>query len=142
MSFQPAELIVNVEELSWVPVGDGAWAKLLRACPETGTWTVMLKQAAGTFAPPHRHLGPADFYVLEGRIEYRGGVAEAGYFAREPMGAEHAKTSFPEETVYLFTSYGPLAMYGPDGNIAGIMDAEAWHKMLSPSKSPIKTEGR
>lgn len=131
MNFQAEELIVDVDGLDWVPIGEGAWGKLLRTCPETGTWTVMLKQAAGTSAPPHRHLGPADFYVLKGRIEYRGGVAEAGYFAREPMGAEHAETTFPEETVYLFTSYGPLAMYGPDGKIAGISDAESWQKMLS-----------
>ena len=131
MAFQPDELIVNVKKLSWRPMGEGAWAKLLRACPETGTWTVMLKQAAGTAAPPHKHLGPADFYVLKGRIEYRGGVAEAGYFAREPLGAEHPETFFPEETVYLFTSYGPLAMYGPDGNIVGITDAEVWQKMFS-----------
>ena len=134
MSFQPEELNVNVDAMPWVPAGDGAWGKLLRACPETGTWTLMLKQAAGTFAPPHKHLGPADFYVLQGRIEYRGGVAEAGHFAREPMGAEHAKTSFPEETIYLFTSYGPLAMYDADGKISAIMDAEAWQKMLSKSR--------
>jgi anti-sigma factor ChrR (cupin superfamily) len=134
MPFRPDELIVNVEELAWLTVGDGAWAKLLRACPETGAWTVMLKQAAGTVAPPHKHLGPADFYVLKGRIEYRGGVAEAGYFAREPMGAEHLETAFPEETVYLFTSFGPLAMYGRDGKIAGVTDAEVWHRMFSKPK--------
>jgi hypothetical protein len=61
MPFQPDELIVNVEDLPWKPTGEGAWAKLLRACPETGTWTVMFKQAAGTSAPPHKHLAPADF---------------------------------------------------------------------------------
>jgi hypothetical protein len=91
----------------------------------------MFKQAAGTSAPPHKHLAPADFYVLTGCIEYRGGVAKAGYFAREPMGAEHAQTSFPEETIYLFTSYGPLAIFGSDGKIASITDAEVWHKMFS-----------
>ncbi len=131
MTFQPEELLVNVEELSWVTVGEGAWAKLIRACAQTGTWTVMFKQAAGTVAPPHRHLAPADFYVLEGCIEYQGGIAKAGYFARERMGAEHPKTTFSEETIYLFTSYGPLAMYGPDGAIAGISDAEGWYRMLS-----------
>ena len=134
MPFQPDELIVNVDELPWRPMGEGAWAKLLRACPETGTWTVMLKQAAGTVAPPHKHLAPAEFYVLKGRIEYRGGVAEAGYFAREPMGADHPQTSFPEETIYLFTSYGALAMYGPEGSIAGVTDAEVWHKMFTKSE--------
>ena len=84
--------------------------------------------------PLRRWLLLADFYVLEGCIEYRGGVAKAGHFAREPMGAVHERTSFPEETVYLFTSYGPLAMYGPEGNIAGITDAELMHGLLEAQR--------
>ena len=67
----------------------------------------------------------------------RGGIARAGHFAREPMGAVHEKTSFPEETVYLFTSYGPLAMYGPDGEIVRITDAELMHKLLEAQKSQL-----
>lgn len=125
MPFEPEELIVNVDDLPWTPMGEGSWAKVLRTCAETGAWTVLFKQAAGSVAPPHKHLAPADFYVLEGCIEYRGGVAKAGHFAREPINAVHERTLFSEETVYLFTSYGPLAMYGPDGSIAGVLDAEA-----------------
>jgi anti-sigma factor ChrR (cupin superfamily) len=125
MPFEPEELVVNVEDLPWMPLGEGAWGKVLRTCAESGAWTVMLKQAAGTHVPPHKHLSGADFYVLQGCIEYRGGVAKAGHFAREPMGAVHERTSFPEETVYLFTSYGPLAMYGPDGQVIGFTDAES-----------------
>ena len=40
-----------------------------------------------------------------------------------PMGAVQDRTSFPEDTIYLFNSYGPLAIFGPDGNIIGITDA-------------------
>ena len=124
MALQPEEFIVDADALPWMPMGEGAWGKVLRACCETGTWTVLLKQAAGSFVPPHKHLAPADFYVLEGCVEYRGGVARAGHFAREPMGSVHEKTSFPEDTVYLFTSYGPIAMFDADGKIAGTTDAE------------------
>ena len=46
------------------------------------------------------------------------------------MGAVHERTTFSEDTIYLFTSYGALAMYGPDGKIAGIMDAETFQGML------------
>ncbi len=130
MPFVPEEVNIDVEELPWMPTSEGGWAKVLRACPETGTWTVLFKQEAGTHVPPHKHLAPADFYVLKGRIEYRGGTAKAGHFAREPMGAVHEKTTFPEETIYLFTSYGPLAMHGPDGEIVGVTDAEAMHKLM------------
>lgn len=121
---EPQELLVNVDDLAWKPMGEGAWGKVLRVSVETGSWTVLLKQAAGSVVPPHKHLAPADFYVLTGCIEYRGGVAKAGHFAREPLGAVHERTSFPEETIYLFTSYGPLAMYGPEGNIVFTTDAE------------------
>jgi len=130
LPFVPEEVNIDVEELPWMPTSEGGWAKVLRACPETGTWTVLFKQEAGTHVPPHKHLAPADFYVLKGRIEYRGGTAKAGHFAREPMGAVHEKTTFPEETIYLFTSYGPLAMYGPDGEIVSVTDAELMHKLM------------
>jgi anti-sigma factor ChrR (cupin superfamily) len=125
MPFEPEEMIVNVDDLPWTPMGEGSWGKVLRTCSETGMWTIMFKQEAGSFAPPHKHLAPADFYVLEGCIEYRGGVARKGHFARECLNAIHEKTVFTEDTIYLFTSYGPMAMLGPDGNIAGILDAEA-----------------
>ncbi len=94
----------------------------------------MFKQEAGTFSLPHKHLAPADFYVLEGRIEYRGGVATAGHFAREPQGALHEKTSFPEETIYLFTSYGPLAMLGPNGEVVTVLDAEGFDALIEPER--------
>jgi len=140
MSFQPEELNIDVDTLPWMPMSEGGFGKVLRACPETGTWTVLFKQEAGSHAPPHKHLAPADFYVLKGRIEYRGGTATAGHFAREPMGAVHEKTSFPEETLYLFTSYGPLAMYGADGQIAGVTDAELMHRIQLAQQSQAQGE--
>ena len=129
MSFDPAELVIDTEDMPWLPMGEGAWGKILRTCPETGRWTVLFKQEAGTHAPPHRHLGAADFFVLQGRIEYRGGVATAGCFAREPMNAIHERTEFVEETIYLFAAEGPMAMLAEDGSIAGIMDASTFAAM-------------
>lgn len=123
MSSEPEELLLNVNDLEWKLMGEGTRGKILHFSTETGAWTVLFKQEAGSFVPPHRHLAPAELYVLEGCIEYRGGVAKAGHFAREPMGAVHERTSFPEDTIYLFTSYGPLAMFGPDENIIGVTDA-------------------
>ncbi len=123
MPLEPEELLVNTDDLPWKPMGEGTWGKVLRVCAETGAWTVLFRQEAGSFVPPHRHLAAADFYVLRGCLEYRAGVAKAGHFGREPLGALHERTSFPEETVYLFTSYGPLALLGPDGQVAGLVDA-------------------
>lgn len=91
----------------------------------------MFKQFAGTVAPPHKHLGAAEFYVLEGCIDYRGGKAEAGYYGYEPLGAVHEKTSFPVDTIYLLTSYGPLAMRNENGELIGVKDFEMMHGLLS-----------
>ena len=131
MASQPDELLINTDDLEWTPMGEGSWGRILRVCRETGQWTILFKQEAGSSAPPHRHLAPADFYVLSGCIEYRGGVAKAGHFGREPLGAVHERTAFPEETIYLFTSYGPLAMYGPQGEIVGTIDAEVLEALAS-----------
>jgi anti-sigma factor ChrR (cupin superfamily) len=130
MPFEPEEMVINTHEMPWMPMSEGGCGKILRVCHETGQWTILFKQDAGSCTPPHRHLAAADFYVIEGCIEYRGGVARAGHFAREPMGAIHEKTTFTEDTIYLFTSYGALAMFGPDGSIAGIMDAQTLQGMI------------
>ena len=45
------------------------------------------------------------------------------------MNALHERTEFPEETIYLFASEGPMAMFAPDGSIAGIMDAATFAAM-------------
>jgi len=125
------EICLNVNEQKWVPTGEGAWIKVLRVSRETGNWVALFKQSAGTVAPPHKHLGAAEFYVLEGCIDYRGGKAEAGYYGYEPLGAVHEKTSFPVDTIYLLTSYGPLAMRNESGELIGVMDSEMMHGLLS-----------
>ena len=84
-----------------------------------------IKSAAGSVFPAHRHLGAADFYVLEGAIEYRAGTARAGFWGYEPLGAIHEATTATEDTVYLFNSYGPIAFLAEDGSVASVMSWEA-----------------
>ena len=134
MPLESDELLVNAADLPWTPIGEGSWGKVLHVCAETGKWTALFKQAAGTHVPPHKHLAPAEFWVLSGCIEYRGGVAKVGHFGREPLGAMHERTSFPEETIYLFTSYGPVAMCGPDGEVAAITDAQTMQALFEAAR--------
>ena len=35
---------------------------------ETGAWSALIRADAGVVNPPHKHLGPADFYVLSGSL--------------------------------------------------------------------------
>ena len=71
------------------------------------------------------HLGPADFYVLSGVMESRGGVSRAGDWIYEPNGAVHEATHHPEETIYLPNVHGAIAFTGEDGQIVGISDWRA-----------------
>jgi anti-sigma factor ChrR (cupin superfamily) len=95
---------------------------VLRVSEETGWWTAMFRAAKGTTNPPHIHLGDAEFYVLSGVLEYRGGVARAGDWIYEPNGAEHEATHHPEETVYLSNVRGAIAFYAEDRSIRAISD--------------------
>ena len=116
-------LLVRADDLKWIETPGGNAVKVLRVSEETGAWTALFRAAKGTTNAPHIHLGPADFYVLSGVLEYRGGAAKAGDWIYEPNGAVHEATHHPEETVYLANVFGALGMYAEDmKTIIGISD--------------------
>lgn len=104
--------LVRTNDLKWIETPGGNALKVLRVSEETGSWSALFRAAKGTTNPPHIHLGPADFYVLSGVMEYRGGVSRAGDWIYEPNGAEHEATHHPEETLYLANVHGAIAFYG------------------------------
>lgn len=115
-------LLLNPDDLDWIEVPGGNAVKVLRVSEETGSWTALFRAAKGTVNPPHVHLGPADFYMISGMMEYRGGVSRAGDWIYEPNGARHEATTHPEETVYLANVHGAIAFLGDDDQIVGISD--------------------
>jgi len=128
-------LLVRPEELDWVETPGGNAMKVLRVSEETGAWSALLRAAKGTTNASHIHLGPADFYMVSGVLEYRGGVARAGDWIYEPNGAVHEATHHPEETVYLANSHGPIAFYGEDGStIVGMSDWRAMKAVQEQQK--------
>jgi len=126
MYFDPLDAaLVRSNDAEWIPSGDGNQFKILRISKETGAWSALIKAPAGQVNAPHTHLGPADFLVLSGQIDYRGGCAKAGDYIYEPAGAVHDATSHPVETIYYANVYGPVAFHGKDGSIAGVLDWRA-----------------
>jgi quercetin dioxygenase-like cupin family protein len=123
--------LIHADDLKWIETPGGNALKVLRASEETGWWTALFRAAPGTTNPPHIHLGDAEFYVLSGVLEYRGGVARTGDWIYEPNGAEHEATHHPEETVYLSNVRGAIAFYGKDRSIVGISD---WRGMRELQK--------
>jgi anti-sigma factor ChrR (cupin superfamily) len=122
MEIQGFGSLIRADELKWIEIPGGNSVKVLRVSEETGWWTALFRAAKGTTNPPHIHLGDAEFYVLSGVLEYRGGVARTGDWIYEPNGAEHEATHHPEETVYLSNVRGAIAFYGPDRAIVGLSD--------------------
>jgi 2,4'-dihydroxyacetophenone dioxygenase len=120
----PFALLVDTEAMEWDETGGGNALKVLWASEETGAWTALIKSAAGQVNAPHVHLGPANFLVLSGEMEYRGGFARAGSFIYEPLGAVHDATTTPVETVYLSNVFGPLAFLDANGKVSHVSSSE------------------
>ncbi len=118
-------LLIRPDDLKWTETAGGNSIKVLRVSEETGSWSALFRAAKGTTNAPHIHLGPADFYMIEGVLEYRGGVARAGDWIYEPNGAVHESTHHPEETIYLANVHGGIAFTGENQEILGISDWRA-----------------
>jgi anti-sigma factor ChrR (cupin superfamily) len=122
MKIEGFGLLISPGELDWIETPGGNSLKVLRVSEETGSWTALFRAARGTTNPPHIHLGPADFYLISGVMEYRGGVARAGDWIYEFNGAEHEATHHPEESVYLANVHGAIAFTGENKQIIGMSD--------------------
>ena len=118
-------LLIRPDDLKWIETEGGNSLKVLRVSEETGSWSALFRAAKGTTNPPHIHLGPADFYVIEGVMEFRGGVSRTGDWIYEPNGAVHEATHHPEETIFLANVHGGIAFTGENQEILGISDWRA-----------------
>jgi anti-sigma factor ChrR (cupin superfamily) len=127
--------LVRTDDLDWIDDGVGNQVKVLRINEETGFFHILIKARAGQVNPPHTHLGPADFYVIEGGFDYRGGSARTGDWVYEPTGAVHDATTHPMDTIYLANVYGPVAFHDAEGGIAGILD---WRSMKALAEKAAK----
>lgn len=136
---QIADIYVDVSAASWVPFSEGIDIKVLRVSTENGAWTALFRCDAGSGFARHRHLGPAEYLMVSGRMEVRGGrenggiTAFAGDYGYEPLGAIHDWTSFPEETVFYFTQNGPLEFLTDDDATAFILD---WRNIQALQQAP------
>ena len=131
MYFDPIDAaLVRTKDQQWIDTGTGNQFIVLRISKETGAWSALIKAQAGQVNAPHTHLGPADFYVISGGFDYRGGSARAGDWVYEPAGAVHEATSHPMDTVYLANVYGPVAFHDGKGGFAHILDWRAVQAMV------------
>jgi quercetin dioxygenase-like cupin family protein len=127
----PADVLVATAALPWKPLRETIAFKLLHWDAATGAFAVLYRFAAGARVARHRHLAPAEYYVLSGTMDYRAGRATAGTWGLEPTGAVHEETAFPEETTLLYRAAGPTVLLddadAPLAIVDGAMLARLWH---------------
>jgi hypothetical protein len=110
--------------------------KVLRISEETGFVSVIVRHNGA--APPHYHLGAADFLILGGRIGYRAGPPDgygAGVWFYEPAGARHESTQriSEEDLIYTANLYGPIQFdSGPGTPIAFVF---SWMQYLEMAEA-------
>lgn len=121
------DILLPTRDLPWIPIADGIDYRLLRTSTETGTWTVIFRCQKGSSFARHRHLAAGEYYVIEGRMNYRAGVAVTGDYGYEPLDAIHDCTIFEEYTELLFTNHGPVVYLDDEDQVTSVLD----HQLLS-----------
>jgi len=139
MYFDPIDAaLVRTKDQQWIDTGTGNQFIVLRISKETGAWSALIKAQAGQVNAPHTHLGPADFYVISGGFDYRGGSARAGDWVYEPAGAVHEATTHPVDTIYLANVYGPVAFHDGKGGFSHVLDWRAVQAMVDTAAKKKK----
>lgn len=116
------ERLLPPQDARWYNLVEGIDFRLLFASEETGRWSVLLRCQAGSFFRRHRHLGPGEYFVVKGKMEYRMGTAVEGTYGYEPLEAIHDHTAFPEYTELYFTNYGAVAFLGENDEVIAILN--------------------
>jgi anti-sigma factor ChrR (cupin superfamily) len=91
MTNPPASLYVDAAARAWEERRPGVLWKMLWA--DGDRRAVLVRYAAGTTIPRHRHLGDEQIFVLEGSVTDDTGTCTAGNYARRPPGCVHTVRS-------------------------------------------------
>lgn len=114
----------------------------MRVSTETGTISLIVRQNGQ--AAPHYHLGPADFFIMSGRIGYRAGPKEGygpGTYMYEPAGARHEATqrvNEDEDLIYTANVWGPIQFdTGPGTPPLLVLSWMQYLAMAQASSTPL-----
>ena len=127
-------LFIDTKNGDWIDLGlpnsePGENAMMvLRISEENGSYTALIKSKAGTQIPPHVHLGETVVFVLEGALEYHGGVATPGGYVYEPSGAVHEATKHDVDTVYFVHVQNGAVFFNEDGSEGPVYD---WRSVMA-----------
>lgn len=129
--------VVDSATLEWQAFGPGLSMKVLHKFDGRPAFAALVKADAGAALPRRRYLGPADMYVLSGRMQFKDGVAEAGWWVHEPAGASDDIVTFPVATEFLANTYGTILEFDAAGGLARAIEGYSIRDMLgSPAPQP------
>jgi hypothetical protein len=134
---RPNDLLIVPESLPWTRASPGLEFQMLNWDPASGAYAIMMRYSAGWVASTHRHLAPAEFYVVSGLMVYGAGAAPAGSFGIEPTGAVHTETRFPEDTLLLFRSAGPVAALDADRRVTAVIEGRNWFELATGQRRSL-----
>jgi len=116
--------LVRTSELPWLDDGRGGEIRVLRTSPETGWIHLMLHGRAGQTRAAHTCLGPCEMFIVDGQVDYSGGLASGGDWIWEPAGSQQDEMKFVTDAIVLVNLYGP-ALFGE----SDLMDWRAVQKL-------------
>jgi anti-sigma factor ChrR (cupin superfamily) len=97
--------IVRASEGTWETVTEGISVKRLAYDPDRQTTTMLIRMAAGTAYPSHRHARAEECYVLEGDLHIGDSIVmHAGDFQRAGAASVHLPQSTQDGCLLLITS--------------------------------------
>ncbi len=121
---QRGAMLVDLNRLEWQSLGEGVKFKLLRYCEVTGDWVLYVQLQPHVRFGRHRHVTPAEFFVLKGELVFEGGSARAGVYGYEEIGEIHEEASGTEETEFLYFGHGPVAFIDDEDGLLFLADLE------------------
>jgi hypothetical protein len=81
--------------------------------------------------------------MVSGKMDIRGGsdhggvTARAGDYGFEANGAWHDDTSFPEETVFYFTNYGPIRFVDDEDRTVAVLDYKMLREVAAAGRAKL-----
>lgn len=117
-------MLADVNKIEWQSLGEGVKFKLLRYCKVTGDWVLYVQLQPNVKFGRHKHVTPAEFFILKGELVFEGGAARAGVYGYEEIGEIHEEASGTEETEFLYFGHGPVTFIDENDKLLFVADLE------------------
>ncbi|HEV8488061.1 MAG TPA: cupin domain-containing protein [Blastocatellia bacterium] len=100
----PTFMSIRASEREWHEISEGIQVQQLFVDEVSGLQTSLVKMAAGTRLPSHRHRGVEQFFILEGDCIVNGELLGPGDYHRAESGSVHEVTYTKLGTMFVLVA--------------------------------------